>query len=207
MPPPSHESGVGNTRICVLPKLRSGSKIAGMKSRRFWALLFAVVLVVAACGGADSADPPASNTDQSDEDSSTDNGNEDSSADNGNTDDSADNDGGDGGPETPPAGGDLPDSVPSDFPIAIPSGWEVDLYDEIGLSVGAARLLYPADAYDDIVTFYEQWTDAQPEDFARIEGPQGVTFSRMESPPAIIIITPNYEERDATWTLLNASGS
>lgn len=169
-----------------------------MKSRRFWALLFAVVLVVAACGGADSADPPALATDQPSDDSSTDNGN---------TGDSADNDGGDGGPEKPPAGGDLPDSVPDDFPIAIPPGWEVDVYDEIGLSVGSARLLYPADVYDDIVTFYERWTDAQPEDYARIEGPQGVTFSRTESPPAIIIITPNYEERDATWTLLNASGS
>lgn len=169
-----------------------------MKSRRFWVLLFAVVLVVAACGGDDSADPPAPDPDLSSEDSSTDTGD---------TDDGADNDDGDGAPGTPPASGDLPDSVPDDFPIAIPSGWEVDFNSEIGLTVSSPRLLYPADAYNDIVAFYEEWTDAQPEEYARAEGPQGVIFTRMESPPYIITITPDHEERDATWTLLVASGS
>ena len=180
-----------------MPKLRLGWKIGGMKSRRFRALLFAAVLVVAACGGDDSADPPASDTDQSSEDNSTDNGD---------ADDGADNDG-DGAPGTPPASGDLPDSVPDDFPIAIPSGWEVDLNGEIGLTVSSPRLLYPVDAYNDIVAFYEEWTDAQPEDYARTEALQGVIFSRIESPPYLITITPDHEERDATWTLLVASGS
>jgi hypothetical protein len=180
-----------------LPKLRLGWRIGGMKSRRFWVLLFAVVLVVAACGGDDSADPPAPDPDLSSEDSSTDR----------DTDDGADNDDGDGAPGTPPASGDLPDSVPDDFPIAIPSGWEVDFNSEIGLTVSSPRLLYPADAYNDIVAFYEEWTDAQPEEYARAEGPQGVIFTRMESPPYIITITPDHEERDATWTLLVASGS
>lgn len=167
-------------------------------SRTLSTLFFVVVLVVTACGGDDSADPPAPNPDQTSVVSSTANGGRD---------EGADNDAGDDGSETPPASGDLPASVPDDFPIAIPPGWEVDLNGEIGLTVSSPRLLYPADQYNDIVAFYEEWTDAQPEDFARTEAPQGVTFTRMETPPYIITITPEYEERDATWTLLNASGS
>lgn len=157
-----------------------------MMVRRLWALTLAVVLVMSACGGDSDADPATPDPDQ--------------------TSDSTD-DGGDGGSGTPPASGDLPDSVPEGFPIAIPSGWEVDLNGEIGLTVSAPRLLYPADAYADIVAFFDAWTDAQPDEYSRVETDDGVSFTGMANSPRLITVSRDHEERDATWTLLVASGS
>lgn len=176
-----------------------------MKPNKLWACLFVLVLIASACGRGDGGGTTAPDSDQT-----SGNGN----GDDGGSDDGDSGNAGTGGEDdssgAAPDSGDLPASVPDDFPIAIPPGWEVDLNGEIGLTVSAPRLLYSADAYDEIVAFYDEWTAAQPEEYSRGEDPQGggVTYTGgPEGSVRLITVTANHEERDATWTLLHASGS
>lgn len=165
---------------------------------KLWGCLCVLVLIVTACGGGDGGETTAPASDQTSGDRSNDDGG------------SGDGDasgGGDGGSRAALGSGDLPSSVPDDFPIAIPSGWEVDVNAEIGLTVSAPRLLYPADAYDDIVAFYDEWTEAQAEEYARTEGPDSITYTGHAGSPRLIAVTRDHEERDQTWTQLVASGS
>jgi hypothetical protein len=164
-----------------------------------------VVLLVAAFGILSSACGPG--------DSSTETTGANQPADNGGVADGSG--GGDGsddgngrGTDGPGPGNDgLPDSVPEDFPIAIPPGWSIDINAEIGLSASAAFLLYPSGDFDAIVDFYDEWTTSQPDEYARTEAGDQVIYTRMETPTYLISVTRNHEERDQTWTLLQASGS
>ena len=157
-----------------------------MLSFRFVALFLLVTIVVSACGSSDDdeGEPAASASGQ-------DAGSDD--------DDAADAPTSDGG--------DLPASVPADFPIAIPAGWEVDFNEEIGLTNSSPRLFYASDRYDEIVSFYDDWTASQPDGYQRTESETGITFTRTVEPPYVIGIIRDHEERDQTWTLLQASGS
>ncbi|MGA7227485.1 MAG: hypothetical protein WBZ40_08255 [Acidimicrobiia bacterium] len=115
----------------------------------------------------------------------------------------------DGGTTSGGAGtsGDLPSSVPDDFPIAIPQGWEIDIHAEIGLTGGVTQLLYSKDEFANIVAFYDDWTGSQPDEYAKTETADRVIFTRLETPTYLITVERDHEERGETWTLLQASGS
>lgn len=96
----------------------------------------------------------------------------------------------------------LPDSVRADFPAAISGGWEIDILGELGMTdATGAQLLYPADAYDGLVAFYDEWTGSQAEEYARTESGDQVIYTGTGSVYSITI-TPSHQERDRTWTLL-----
>jgi hypothetical protein len=156
----------------------------------------AVLLVGSGCSGDDDA---ASDASPADVDTGTDG--------EAGTDDADASSGGSGGS---PAG-DLPDSVRDDFPVAIPEGWTVDLNAEVGITGGgAAHLLYPNDDFDRIVAFYEDWTDAQPDDYSRTDAPtengEGVIFTPLTG-TGTISITSDEQERGETVTRLLASAA
>lgn len=148
------------------------------------ALLIIMAMIVAGCGSDDGAAPDP--TEQSSGGGTGDGGDADSS-------DSA--------------AGDLPKSVPEGFPVAIPAGWEIDVNEEMGLTVSAARLLYSSDEYDNLVAFYDEWTGSDSSEYSRTEASDSIIYTRLESPTYLISITRDHEERDQTWTLLQASGS
>lgn len=90
-----------------------------------------------------------------------------------------------------------------DFPVEIPGGWEIDIQGEIGMTdTNAAQLLYPADPFDSLVAFYDDWTGSQPEEYARTEVDNKVIYIGIEASVFSITLTPDEEQRDQTWTLL-----
>jgi len=105
------------------------------------------------------------------------------------------------------SGSDRPDSVRDDYPVPFPSGWELDIQGEIGLTdAGSAQLLYPNDAYDRIVAFYDDWFESQPDEFARSVVSDQVIYQLLGETYYQVTILPDHEERDGTWTLLQVSG-
>ena len=104
-------------------------------------------------------------------------------------------------------GSDRPDSVRDDYPVPFPSGWEFDIQGDIGLTdMSSAQLLYPNDAYDDIVAFYDDWVESQPDEFARSVVGEQVIYQLLGELYYQIAILPEHEERDGTWTLLQVTG-
>mgnify|MGYP003116649691 CR=1 FL=1 len=104
-------------------------------------------------------------------------------------------------------GSDRPDSVRDDYPVPFPSGWELDIQGDIGMTdASSAQLLYPNDAYDDIVAFYDDWVEAQPDEFARSVVGEQVIYQLLGELYYQISILPDHEERDGTWTLLQVTG-
>lgn len=160
-----------------------------------FAVLVVLAVVVGACGSGDDGGAPTTSEQGQESDATTDGG-------------TGENSGGDDSPGAGALGESaLPASVPADFPIAIPAGWQIDYNEEIGLTVGSTRLFYGSEQYDEIVAFYEDWTASQPDEYQRIESDIGVTFTRSVAPPYVITIVRDHEERDGMWTLLQASGS
>jgi uncharacterized protein YceK len=167
--------------------------VGTMRRIRFIALFLLIMIVVSACGSSDDETEPTASAAGQDASSDAD-------------DPEASDD--DEDAETSTSGeSDLPASVPEDFPIAIPAGWEVDFNEEIGLTNSSPRLFYASERYDEIVSFYDDWTASQPDDYQRTESDTGITFTRTVAPPYVITIIRDHEERDQTWTLLGASGS
>lgn len=169
-----------------------------MKSRRFWVLLFAVVLAAAACGGDNGSDPPTSSSDQSPDDNSVDNGG---------TDDGGDEDGSsNAGNTSSPSGTAFPEGIDEDFPVSVPAGWEIDIYEELaeqGVTVSAGvQVLYANDEFGRIVAFYDDWTGTDTADYVRSEAGDMIIYSRTESPVYTITVTKNHEERDSLFTYL-----
>lgn len=120
--------------------------------------------------------------------------------------------GGDGngsGDASPPAAGnDQPVGAGEDFPVAIPEGWEVDLLGALeaegasGFS-GGVQLLYPADQFDELVTFYDRWTEEQPDEYAKSEvADTDVVYLRLEAPTYTISLTRNFEDQGNQYTFL-----
>lgn len=144
-----------------------------MKPSLARACLFVLVTVAAGCGG--TADDPTSTTQQS-----------------GNTQTSA---GGSAG------GSGAPPSVSDDFAVDIPDGWQIDLLGEIGMTnTSGVQLLYPADSFNRIVDFYDDWTESQDDTYTRSDEGDMVIF--LVPGETTIAITRGHEERDQTWTLL-----
>lgn len=104
-----------------------------------------------------------------------------------------------------PASGVLPDSVPDDFEIPFPSGWEIDIHDEIGLIGNAAQLLYAEDRYAEVVAFYDDWTQSRSEEYSRTESGETVIYTRMDGTLWIITVSKD-DQRGQNWTLLQVTG-
>ena len=108
------------------------------------------------------------------------------------------------------SGSDRPDSVNEDFPVAFPSGWQVDLLGEIGMSeTQGAQLLYANDDYDRLIAFYDDWFASQPEEFvSRSDAGDGsVIYLFLGEPRYQVTVTSGYEERGETWAQLIASST
>ncbi|MDW3214973.1 MAG: hypothetical protein R8G01_13300 [Ilumatobacteraceae bacterium] len=162
---------------------------------------------LAACSFGD--DEPAADTDVDAPATEGDGDADDGDADDGNT--GAADDDGDGGADDQGSAADLgadrPDSVRDDYPVPFPAGWELDIQGEIGLTdAGSAQLLYPNDAYDGIVAFYDDWFESQPDEFARSVVSDQVIYQLLGETYYQVTILPDHEERDRTWTLLQVSG-
>lgn len=175
-----------------------------MKSRRFWVLLFAVILVAVACGGDDDADSPTSDAGQSTTEDSTDTGSDDTEASDNADDESAEDDGGDAATASGTA---FPEGIDEDFPVPVPAGWEIDILEELaedGLTVtnGGVQVMYANDDFDRLVTFYDEWTGTDTADYVRSEAGDSMVYQRMESPVYQITFTKNTEEQGNLYTLL-----
>ena len=104
-------------------------------------------------------------------------------------------------------GSERPDSVREDFLIPIAAGWEVDIQGDIGLTnVSGAQLLYPNDAYDDIVAFYDDWFESQPVEFGRSVVGERVFYQLLGDSIYQVNVLPDHEERGQTWVALQVSG-
>ena len=118
--------------------------------------------------------------------------------------DGADTGGGDAGAAV---GSDRPDSVRDGFLIPMMAGWEVDVQGEIGLTdMSSAYLLYPNDAYDEIVAFYDDWFESQPGEFVRSETGGQAFYQLVNDSIYQVNVLPDHEERDQKWVALHASG-
>ena len=94
-----------------------------------------------------------------------------------------------------------------DFLIPLMAGWEVDIQGEIGLTeTSGAQLLYPNDAYDDLVAFYDDWFESQPDEFVRSEAGRRVFYQLVNESIYQVNVVPDHEERGQTWVALQASG-
>lgn len=151
--------------------------------KKIWATCLTVGLVAVACSSGDGAasttqeDAAAGSTGQSDTDA----------------------------PDTnTPSGGENATSEGFDeLPVGIPDGWEIDILGEIGfISTDGAQLLYPADDFENVVAFYDQWTADQPEEYAKTETEDQVIYSRMVSPTYFITVSRGHEERGELYTHL-----
>lgn len=168
-----------------------------MKPKGAFAVLLVLLLVIAGCssgnGDSDDTTPDSGQT--------TDSGDSGGSGDGGTGDTSA------GSSDGSTANTGLPPSVSEDFAVGIPPGWELDILGGIGMTNTAnAQLLYPQDAYDDIVSFYDQWIAEQPVEYTRTEVETGVLYQRNEMPPVQITVLRDHEERDDVWTALQIAG-
>lgn len=120
-----------------------------------------------------------------------------------------DSGGDDGGGDDPGAGGsDRPASVRDDYPIPFPPGWVFDILGDIGMEeTSGAQLLYPNDAYDEVVAFYDDWFESQPEEYGRTVQSDGfVIYQILGDTYYQVSIAPDYEERGETYVTLQVSG-
>lgn len=100
-----------------------------------------------------------------------------------------------------------PESVREDYPVPFPAGWEIDIQGEIGMTnTSGAQLLYPNDRYDDVVAFYDDWFESQPEEFARSVIGDEIVYQLLAESVYFVYVTPGHEERDQTWVSLTVSG-
>lgn len=119
------------------------------------------------------------------------------------SDGSGSSDGGQGAGSELPESGDLPESLADDFAVAIAPGWEFDILGDIGMTnTTGAQLLYPQDAFDEVVAFYDDWTASQAVDYTRTEIDDDVVYQSTETPIIVITVSANYEERDQVFTYL-----
>lgn len=159
--------------------------------------MLALLLVVAGCS---SGNGESGDTTQ-DTSQATDSGGSGGSSDGGSGDTSA------GSSDGGTANTGLPPSASEDFTVGIPPGWELDILGEIGMTnASGAQLLYPQDALDDVVSFYDQWIAEQPVEYTRTEVDDKVIYQRNESPPVLITVTRDHEERDNVFTYLIIAG-
>lgn len=157
-----------------------------MRRHVLWFLPLALTIVVAGCGSGDDAPPATQEAAQPTEDRGT-------------GEDSGDG----GGVAAAPGTGDFPASVYEGFPAEVPAGWEIDINGEIGLTdQNSAQLLYPADDFDGLVAFYDEWTESQPVEFAKTEVEGKVIYTGSGGSIYSITITPDEEQRDQTFALL-----
>lgn len=165
-----------------------------MKPRTLLSVSLVLAMVIAGCGGSDEGAPTTQGSGQT-----ADNG-----GDGGGGGDDGTNDGGDTAP--PAASGDGPVGTDEDFPVPVPAGWEIDIYGELAEQAGivnsGVQVLYPADDFDSIIAFYDDWTTSQPAEYSRTVAGDQVLYIGMESPIYWITVTANEEQRDQTWTLL-----
>jgi hypothetical protein len=114
----------------------------------------------------------------------------------------------DGGDTPAPAAGDLPTGAGEDFPIAIPDGWVVDFHGRSGLTVArAVQVYYPADDFDRIVAFYDDWTEGQPDEYTRTEAGDAARFIRATTPVRQITVTRNVPDQGEQYTMLQANAA
>jgi hypothetical protein len=174
-----------------------------MKPNKLLAVLFVFVLIAAACGGGDDNASTAS------PDSDQTSGNEETS--NGGSDE-----GGGGGDEGASSGFTTRDAradavgAGADFPIPIPGGWQVDqfaLLEEEGASgfSGGVALEYASEDFDQLVAFYDEWTAAQPDEYARGEQENTVVYTKT-SPLTQITISKDLDG-PGTYTFLSISAA
>ena len=105
------------------------------------------------------------------------------------------------------SGSGRPESVSDDFPVPFPSGWEIDIQGEIGMTnTSGGQLLYPSAAYDGIVAFYDEWFESQPDEFARSVVGEQVFYQLLGETLYQVNVTPDHDERGETWVLLQVSG-
>lgn len=110
-----------------------------------------------------------------------------------------------GSPAAP--GSDRPESVRDDYPIPFPPGWEKDIQGEIGMTnVSGAQLLYPTDAFDSIVAFYDEWFESQPDEFARTVAGEQVVYQQLGETLYQVAVNPTHEEGGEIWVILQVSG-
>ncbi len=176
-----------------------------MTPKRLMAVMFALVLVLAACGGDDSGD---SDSDEDSNQSSQDG----TGSDNGGNSDGDGNGASSGGDSSGVDGTGFPQGADEDFPIPVPEGWEIDVYAELaeeGVTLtGGVQVYYPQDEFDEIVAFYDEWYDnvPDPDQWARSETVGTVVYTRV-SPLAQISISQDVEERGELRTFLTISAA
>jgi len=99
--------------------------------------------------------------------------------------------------------GGTPSGAGDDFPVEIREGWVKDVYADIGLTVeGSVQLMYPNDDFDELVSFYDEWTSGQADEYLRSEATGFAHYNRMESPNYSISISKDMEERGEFFTQL-----
>ena len=133
------------------------------KLGRLCGVLAVAALLAVSCSDDDDADgdPAPDDTNGADVDDTTDAGDTSDADDPSDGDDSsgADDDSDDSSEPT-----DSGDSTDSGLPIPLPAGGEVTL------STASDRIVeYPADQFDSLVAFYDDWTSNEAEDYVREE--------------------------------------
>lgn len=170
-----------------------------MKPSKLWTCLFVLVLIASACGGDDDSGGTTNpDSDQTSGDSTSDDGGSDDG------DSGEEDENGEGAASA--SGTDFPEGTDEDFPVPVPAGWEIDIFEELaeqGATMsGGVSVLYSNDDFDRIIAFYDQWTGEDTVDYVRSEAGDAIIYSRMESPIYTINVTGNHEERDQTFTSL-----
>ena len=146
---------------------------------RFISCLLAILLVLTACGG--GQDTGGDGADDNSEESvaaSGDTGDEPSES------DSADL---------------------GDFPIPAPPVGEAALSSDSG-GVKVYTITFPADQYDTVVAFYDDWTNSQPGDYSRTEAESGGVSWLLDSETDAVIIaaSPPLEGDDIAFVTLTS---
>jgi hypothetical protein len=169
------------------------------------AVVLAAAPLAACSSGDDEADAdadagePATEDDGGDTDAGGD-------VDGGETDDGGETEAG-GQDSSAGPGSDRPESVRDDYPIPFPSGWEVDMQGEIGMTdTSGAQLLYPNDAFDGVVAYYDDWFESQPDEFARTVTGDQIFYQLLGETLYQVAVTPDHEELGETWVLLQVFG-
>lgn len=112
---------------------------------------------------------------------------------------------GDGSGSLTIGGGELPDG----FPIPVPDGGEVmstfSSETEEGTSY-SVTISYPADRYEELASFYEDWIDGQADDVQKSETSGEFTSSSFYSATADVNISVTTADEEAIVTLITGLG-
>lgn len=111
-----------------------------------------------------------------------------------------------GGTGSGDSGGEASSNAPRDYPLDIPEGDFRDVHVEVGIpQESLGQLLYAAADFDRIVAFYEDWTASQPDEYAKVETTDMISFVNTGGTESVNI-ERNYEYQDEVYTLVGYGG-